>query len=167
MKYLVLVLALAAVSFGYISHGPQVRLWLPTGDEFGENNNLEYNTSFGIHYQLLYHMPVVALEGSIGYVFLSPEAAEGVDVNQHLIPITAGIRSYSGSLYLAGGLEMDNWSALEVNDIEVEGSRSEIGGFIGAGMVNRMGFGKLDLSARAHWMDFDDFMISLGAGVNF
>jgi hypothetical protein len=167
MKYLVLVLALATVSFGYISHGPQVGIWLPSGDEFGENDNLEYNTCFGIGYQLLYHMPVVAIEGSIGYVFLSPEEAEGIDASQHLIPITAGIRSYSGSLYAAGGLEMDNWSALEVNDIEVEESHSDIGGYIGVGMVNRMGFGKLDLSARAHWMDFDDFMISIGGGINF
>lgn len=163
MKYLVLVLALAAVSFGYISHGPQVRVWLPTGD-MGD----AYNTSFGIHYQLLYHMPVVALEGSIGYVFLSPEEVEGAEVSAHLIPITAGIRSYSGPLYIAGGLEYDNKShSVEVGGVETEDSDGEIGGFIGAGMVNRTGFGKLDLSARAHWMDFDDFMISLGGGINF
>lgn len=156
MKYLVLVLALAAVSSGYISHGPQVRLWLPTGD-LGD----AYNTSFGIHYQLLYHMAVVAFEGSIGYVFLSPEVDE---VDAHIIPITAGLRSYSGPLYLAGGLELDNRSTSYAG---VDSTRSDIGAFIGAGMVNRMGFGKLDLSARAHWMDFDDFMISIGGGINF
>ncbi len=66
MKYLVLALVLTAVSFGSISHGPQVGIWLPTGD-MGD----VYNTSFGIGYQLLYHMPVVAIEGSIGYVFMS------------------------------------------------------------------------------------------------
>lgn len=162
MKYLVLVLALATVSFGYISHGPRVGIWLPTGDMADA-----YGTSFGIQYQLLYHMPVIAIEGSVGYVFLSPEEAEGFDASQNLIPITAGIRSYSGSLYGAGGLELDNWSALEVNDIEVAESHSDIGGYIGVGMVNRMGFGKLDLSARAHWMDFDEFMISISGGINF
>lgn len=160
MKYLVLVLALAAVSFGYISHGPQVRVWLPTGD-MGD----AYNTSFGIHYQLLYHMPVVALEGSIGYVFLSPEAD---NVDAHIIPITAGLRSYSGPLYAAAGLELDNWSStVEVAGVEADSTKSDLGAFFGAGMVNRMGFGKLDLSVRAHWMDFDEFMISLGGGINF
>lgn len=160
MKYLVLVLALAAVSSGYISHGPQVRLWLPTGD-LGD----AYNTSFGIHYQAMYHMPVVAVEGSIGYVFLSTELE---DVSANLIPITLGLRSYSGSLYLAGGLEYDNMKVtVETPAGDVSDSDGEIGGYIGAGMVNRMGFGKLDLSARAHWMDFDDFMISIGGGINF
>lgn len=163
MKYLVLVLALAAVSFGYVSHGPQVGVWIPTGDMADG-----YGTSFGIGYQLLYHMPVVAIEGSIGYVFLTPEEIEGADVSAHLIPITAGIRSYSGSLYAAGGLEYDNTSvSVEVGGVETSDSDGEIGAYFGAGMVNRMGFGKLDLSARAHWMDFDEFMISIGGGINF
>jgi len=163
MKYLVLVLALATVSFGYVSHGPQVGVWIPTGDMADG-----YGTSFGIGYQLLYHMPVVAIEGSIGYVFLTPEEVEGADVSAHLIPITAGIRSYSGSLYAAGGLELDNFSSsAEIGEIEVDSTWSDVGAYIGAGMVNRMGFGKLDLSARAHWMDFDEFMISIGGGINF
>ncbi|MFO7625979.1 MAG: hypothetical protein R6V62_01815 [Candidatus Fermentibacteraceae bacterium] len=160
MKYLVLVLALATVSFGYISHGPQVGIWLPTGDMADA-----YGTSFGVLYQLLYHMPVVAIEGSVGYVFLSSDF-ENVDA--HLIPIAAGIRSYSGSLYAAGGLEYDNISSsVTVGGIETTESNGEIGAYIGGGLVNRMGFGKLDVSARAHWMDFDDFMISLTGGINF
>ncbi len=164
MKYLVLVLALAAVSFGYVSHGPQVRLWLPTGDMADA-----YNTSFGVHYQVLYHMPMLALDGSIGYVFLSPkDEVEGVEVSAHIIPITAGIRGYSGPLYLTGGLEYDNIGvSVKTGGVEVEDSNGEIGAFIGAGMVNRMAFGKLDIGARAHWMDFDDFMISIGGGINF
>lgn len=160
MKYLVLVLALATVSFGYISHGPQVGIWLPMGDMADA-----YGTSFGIQYQLLYHMPVIAIEGSVGYVFLSPDV-EGYDA--HLIPITAGIRSYSGSLYGAGGLEYDNISSsVTVGGVEISESEGNIGAYFGVGMVNRMGFGKLDLSARAHWMDFDQFMISIGGGINF
>jgi len=160
MKYLVLVLALATVSFGYVSHGPQVGVWIPTG-EMADG----YGTSFGVLYQLLFHMPVVAIEGSVGYVFL---ASELDNIDAHLIPITAGIRSYSGSLYAAGGLELDNFSSsAEIGEIEVDSTWSDVGAYIGAGMVNRMGFGKLDLSARAHWMDFDDFMISLTGGINF
>jgi hypothetical protein len=156
MKYLVLLLAVTAVSFGYISHGPHVKVWLPTGD-MGD----AYNTSFGIHYQAMYHMPVVAIEGTIGYVFLSTEIDE---MDASLIPISLGIRSYSGSMYAAGGLEYDHikWSMGDLDD-----SNGEIGGFFGAGMVNRMGFGKLDIGVRAHWMDFDEFMISLGAGLIF
>ncbi len=160
MKYLVLVLALATVSFGYISHGPQVGIWLPTGDMADA-----YGTSFGVQYQLLYHMPVIAIEGSVGYVFLSSDFD---NVDAHLIPITAGIRSYSGSLYAAGGLEYDNTSVtVETGGVEVSDSEGKIGAYFGAGMVNRMGFGKLDLSARAHWMDFDEFMISITGGINF
>ncbi len=58
-------------------------------------------------------------------------------------------------------------TTVEIGGVETSDSEGEIGGYIGAGMVNRMGFGKLDLSARAHWMDFDDFMISIGGGINF
>lgn len=160
MKYLVLVLALATVSFGYISHGPQVGIWLPTGDMADA-----YGTSFGIQYQLLFHMPVIAIEGSVGYVFL---ASKFDHIDAHLIPITAGIRSYSGSLYAAGGLEYDNTSTtVRVGEIETSDSEGNIGAYFGGGMVNRMGFGKLDLSARAHWMDFDEFMISISGGINF
>lgn len=164
MKYLVLLLAVTAVSFGYISHGPHLKLWLPTGD-FGD----AYNTSFGIHYQAMYHMPVVALEGSIGYVFLATDDVVGADVSAHMIPITFGLRSYSGSLYAAGGLEYDNFKVtVSVPEYgETSDSDGYLGLFIGGGMVNRMDFGKLDISARAHYIDFDEWMISLGAGLIF
>ncbi len=162
MKTLALIAVLATVAFaGGMEFGPQVGYWFPTGDAADV-----YSGNFYFGGQFLSHMAVVAIEGSIGYTPLAFEnELEGVDYSGHLIPICIGVRSYSGKIYAAGGLELDmvSW---EVGD--VEDSDSEFGGYIGAGIITPLvGTGDIDVSARLHFVDFDDMWVGIQGGINF
>lgn len=167
MKTLAIMAALATAAFaGSMEFGPQVGYWFPTGDA---GDDLAGNFYFGG--QFLSHMTVIAFEGSIGYISLKPEEeVEGQDFSGHVIPITAGIRSYSGTLYAAGGLELDMFSA-EVNDVEIEDyNDNEIGFYIGAGIITPIvGTGDVDISAKLHVADFDTDKMWFGiqGGINF
>ena len=91
--------ALTTIAFaGIVEYGPQVGYWVPTGD-VGD----VYSGNLYIGGQVLFHLPLMAVEGSVGYVSLKPDV-ELTDFSGHIIPITAGIRSYMGPLYAAGGL---------------------------------------------------------------
>ncbi len=102
MKTLIVMAVLATAAFaGIVEYGPQVGYWVPTGD-VGDL----YSGNLYIGGQVLFHMPVIAVEGSVGYVSLKQDEEDG-GASGHLIPITAGIRSYMGPLYAAGGIEID------------------------------------------------------------
>lgn len=167
MKTLVIMAVLATVAMaGAMEFGPQIGYWFPTGDA-GD----VYAGNFYFGGQFLSHMPVIAIEASIGYSPLKlEEEVEGVDFSGHLIPITAGIRSYSGKLYAAGGLELDMSSVkTEVGGVVVtDDSDSNFGGYVGAGIITPIvGTGDIDISARLHFVDFDDLWVGIGGGINF
>ncbi len=166
MKTLAIMAVLATAAFaGSMEFGPQVGYWFPTGDAADA-----YSGNFYFGGQFLSHMAVIAFEASIGYHPLKlEEEVEGVDFSGRIIPITAGIRSYSGTLYAAGGLELDMVSVeTEVLGETVEDSDSEIGGYIGAGIITPIvGTGDVDISARLHFIDFDDMWVGIQGGINF
>lgn len=166
MKTLALMAVLATVALaGVTEFGPQIGYWFPTGDA-GD----EYAGNFYFGAQFLYHMAVVAFEGGIGYSPLKMEdEPENSDFSGHMIPITAGIRSYSGMLYAGGGLELDmtSWT-IETAVGETDSSYSDFGGYIGAGLITPiMGTGDVDISAKLHFVDFDDMWVGIQGGINF
>ncbi len=173
MKTLVIMAVLATVALaGGMEFGPQVGYWFPTGDA-GD----AFSGNFYIGAQFISHMPVIAFEASIGYHPLKldgdlADALELVDTEYsgRLIPITAGIRSYSGTLYAAGGLELDMVSqSFEYADgTDSDDSDSEFGGYIGAGLITPIvGTGDVDINARLHFVDFDDMWVGIQGGINF
>ncbi len=177
MKTLIIMAVLATFAFaGTTEFGVQVGYWNPTGD-MGD----AYSGNFYIGGQFLSHMDVIAIEASIGYTPLKlDEDVEdlfdlaGVDYSGRLIPITAGVRSYSGAMYGAAGLELDLVSekieGFSDPADDTDESDSELGGYIGAGYVTPMGTtGDLDFNVRLHLMEFetDQMWLSIGAGLNF
>lgn len=165
MKTLALMAVLATVALaGGMEFGPQIGYWFPTGDAADV-----YSGNFYFGGQFISHMPVIAIEASIGYHPLKlDEEVEGFEFSGHLIPITAGIRSYSGKLYAAGGLELDMVSTeVEVLGETTDDSDSEFGGYIGAGIIVPTTAGDVDLSARVHFIDFDDMWVGIQGGINF
>lgn len=177
MKLLLVVLAVASLSFAGVNEfGVQIGYWNPTGD-MGD----AFNGSLYFGGQFIAHMEVVAVEASIGYMSLKLDDdleevydLDGADYSGRLIPITAGVRSYNGSLYGAVGLEMDMLSqkveSTEFPEVEFDESDSELGGYIGAGYVTPMGTtGDLDFNVKLHLMEFetDQMWLCFGAGLNF
>lgn len=157
MKLLIVLILVLSVSvfadiFEYGFHGG---LYLPTGD-IGD----VYNASpiFGGH--ILYHLPMIALEGSISYAVLQ-DAAELEDFSASIIPVLGGIRSYSGTFFYGGGLALHTFS--------VDDSETELGCYGNAGIVIPLTGMDFELSAKYHALDFefDDPWISLTAGLNF
>ncbi len=101
MKVLLLTAVLATVSLaGIFEYGPQIGYWIPTGDV---GDVYEADLYFGG--QVLFHLPLFAIEGSVGYVSLRQEA-EPKDFTSQFVPIAAGLRSYMGPVYAAGGFEL-------------------------------------------------------------
>ncbi len=177
MKTLIIMGILATFAFASVNEfGVQIGYWNPTGD-MGD----AYSGNFYFGGQFLAHMEVVAVEASIGYTSLKLDGdvedildLAGVDFSGRLIPITAGVRTYSNSVYIAGGLELDMTSVkMEVAanpTLDTDESNSELGGYIGAGYVTQMGTtGDLDFSIRLHLMEFetDQMWLGFGAGLNF
>ena len=177
MKTIFLMVALATIAFGSVNEfGVQVGYWNPNGD-MGD----AFAGNFYFGGQFLAHMQVVAIEASIGYSPLKLDEdvedsydALGLDFSGRLIPITAGVRSYSGAMYGAAGLEMDMISTKVEGNADpaddTDDSDSELGGYIGAGYVTPMGTtGDLDFSVRLHLMEFetDQMWLSFCAGLNF
>jgi hypothetical protein len=160
MRVLVLLAAVAAVSFaGIVEYGPQVGYWAPTGDV---GDAYSGNLYFGG--QLVFHLPVIAAEGSVGYLSLKPDV-EIAGYSGYIIPVTAGIRSYMGPIYTAGGLELD----MQKEDFVAGDSTSnQFSGYIGAGVVPAVPFvADIDASVRLHFVDFSDIWIGVTVGLNF
>lgn len=153
------VLATAAFA-SLVEYGPQVGYWAPTGDA-GD----AYSGNMYIGGQLLIHLPLIAVEGSVGYVSLKPDV-EIADFSGHIIPVTAGIRSYMGPLYAAGGLELD---VQKIDTGSAENiTENDFSGYIGAGIVPAIPFvADIDASARLHFVDFSDMWIGFTIGLNF
>lgn len=159
MKTLLVMSFLAAVSFaGIVEYGPQVGYWVPTGD-VGDI----YSGNLYLGGQILVHLPMLAVEGSVGYVSLKPDV-EVTDFSGHIIPVTAGIRSYMGPLYAAGGLEID----MTASDFHPDEDLNDFSGYIGVGIVPAIPFvADIDASARLHFVDFSDMWVGITVGLNF
>ena len=157
MKTLMIVLVFAAVSLsGSIEYGPQIGIWIPTGDV---GDIYESDIYFGG--QVLFHLTLFTIESSIGYVRLRQEA-EPKDYTSEFVPVTAGLRSYLGPLYAAGGLELD------INSFEEENYDIDVSGYIGAGFVPVIPFvADIDASVRLHFVRFEDMWVGITAGLNF
>jgi hypothetical protein len=110
---------------------------------------------------------VYAIEASVGYVFLQPEAdLEGFSA--HMIPINAGIRTYSGSLFYGGGVELDMSSvSYETPAGDVDDSESDFGAYGTLGTIIPLGGTKLELAGKLHFIDFEDLWLSAMAGIYF
>jgi hypothetical protein len=162
LALLVAVLSTVAVFAGYSEFGIHGGFYLPTGDA-GD----AYNLSPTIGGQFLMHMPVYAIEASVGYVFLQPEAdIEGFSA--HMIPINAGIRTYSGSLFYGGGVELDMSSvSYETPAGDVDDSESDFGAYGTLGTIIPLGGTKLELAGKLHFIDFEDLWLSAMAGIYF
>ncbi len=164
MKALLIIALISTTAFaGVIGYGPQIGFWAPTGD-VGD----VYNGNLYIGGQVLFHLPVIAVEGSIGYLALNDEQ-DLPGFSGHMIPVTAGIRSYMGPLYAAGGLELDMTSIeFDLLSTSVEASDNQLGAYIGAGIVPMIPFvADIDVSARLHFVDFSDMWVGVTAGLNF
>ena len=157
MKILLLTAVLAAVSLaGVFEYGPQVGYWIPTGDV---GDIYESDLYFGG--QVLFHLPLFAVEGSVGYVSLRQEA-EPDDFTGQFVPVATGLRSYMGPVYAAGGFEL---AIMKLDGIE---TGIDKGGYLGAGFVPAISFvADIDASARLHFVNFEDMWIGITVGLNF
>ena len=156
------VLCIGSLAFaGVTEFGAHGGVFVPTGDMSDA-----YNISLLLGVNVLSHFASFALEGSASYIFLSPEV-DGVSA--HMIPLLAGVRSYSGNLFAGGGL------ALHVASVEVDlpgggtasDSDSELGAYGNIGTSVPLSSMELELSAKLHWIDFDEMGITLTGGVYF
>jgi len=161
MKNLILVMALATLSFaGMVEFGAHGGLLLPSGDVGNA-----YSTSFMLGANLLVHMPIYAIEGSISYGILQPE--EDVDdFSGSLIPILAGIRTYSGPIFYGGGAGM-YMSSVSVGSVDT--SDEEFGLYGNLGMIFPTGTMDIEGSIKYHLVDFDTdkAWLSITAGAYF
>lgn len=162
LAVLLAVLATFSAFAGYSEFGIHGGLFFPTGDA-GD----AYNTCPEIGGQFLMHMPMYAIEASVGYVFLQPDL-DIDDYSGHIIPVTAGLRTYSGTVFYGGGLELDAYSASWTTPGgEMDDSESDLGAYGNLGTTLPLGGTKLELSGKLHWMDFDDMWLSAQAGIYF
>jgi hypothetical protein len=154
MKKLVcimLALGVSSLTAGMVEYGLHGGLLLPSGDA-GDF----YGTSYLIGGQILAHMPMFAVEGSIGYGILQAEN-DIDDFSASLIPILAGVRTYSGPVFYGGGagLYMASVSYNDPTFGNIDSSDEEFGAYGNLGMIFPAGTIDLEGSIKYHLIDFD------------
>jgi hypothetical protein len=143
--------------------GLHAGLFLPTGDA-GD----AFNASPFIGGQVLFHLPLYAVEGSASYVFLSSDADTLDNYSAHMIPLLLGIRSYMTGFFYGGGAELTMSSvSWDVGDTTEESSESDFGAYGVVGTELPLGGNEIELVGRLHWVDFDDIWLSVQAGIYF
>ena len=169
MKKLMIVLLVVSVSAfaGLVEFGGHAGLFIPVGD-----NTDFFKTSpiFGV--DILAHMPMFAIEGSISYTPLATEEVLGrLDYSANMIPILAGIRTYAGPIFYGGGLALHvvSWSYENESGEKTDESDSEFGAYGNVGMIFPTGGMDVEASLKYHLVDFDfdATWIGLTAGINF
>ena len=160
---LVLVLAVAAALAVSTEFGIHGGLMMPSGDAGEVYGNL--NPMLGG--QILVHLPTIAIEGSIDYVILGSENDED-DWSAYCIPIIAGIRSYTGSLFLGGGggFYLSKYE-FEADTGHVSVSNDDLSAYGNAGAIFHAGSTDIEGSLKLHWVSFEDIWLSLTVGVYF
>lgn len=151
MKTISLLLILSVSAFaGFVEFGAHAGGLFPSGDggDF-------YSTSpiFGVN--ILAHMPVYAIEGSISYGILQCKD-DLPDFSASLIPILAGIRTYTGPIFYGGGAGMYISSfSYELLGVKIDDSDSDFGAYGNLGMIFPTGSMDIEGSIKYHLVDFD------------
>jgi hypothetical protein len=143
----VVLLALSlSVSAGLVEFGVHGGLLIPSGDgaDF-------FSTSYIIGANVLAHMPIYAIEGSIGYGILQTDSSY-TDFSASLIPVLVGIRTYAGPIFYGGGAGMYISS---VSYAGYDDSESKIGAYGNLGMIFPTGSMDIEGSIKFHLVDFD------------
>ncbi len=144
---LVALLAVSiAVSAGFVEFGAHGGVLLPSG-----NGGDTFSTSFILGANILAHMPIYAIEGSIGYGFLQAKD-DTTDFSASLIPILAGIRTYSGPVFYGGGVGM-YLSSVSIGTVDT--SSEDFGAYGNLGMIFPTGSMDIEGSIKYHLVDFD------------
>lgn len=144
------VVALLGISMiasaGIVEFGAHAGILLP---------NSEISDAFSISpilgVNILAHMPIYAIEGSISYGILQPKG-EVSDATCSLIPILAGLRTYSGPVFYGFGAGMYITS---VSYESYDDSNSDFGAYGNFGMILPAGSMDLEGSFKYHLVDFD------------
>lgn len=161
---LLMALAVPAFAVGSVEYGVHGGLLLPTGDA-GDF----YSTSFLFGGNILAHMPMFAIEGSVSYGILQAEGdLEGFSAS--LIPILAGIRTYSGFVFYGGGAGLYMASAeWTEGGTTVDSSDENFGIYGNLGMIFPAGSMDIEGSIKYHLIDFDtdNAWIGLTVGTYF
>ena len=168
MKKLLILLLIGSLSAfaGLVEFGAHAGVFSPVGSVLDY-----YKTSpiFGVN--ILAHMPMLAIEGSVSYAPISTEEITGVtEHSESVIPILAGIRSYSGPIFYGGGLSLDLISIDMVREgSETDEMNSRMGAYGNVGMIFPIGGMDIEASLKYHLMDFDfdTSWFGLTAGINF
>ena len=168
MKKLMIVLLVLSVSAfaGLVEFGGHAGVFIPVGDDL---DGLNTSPIFGAN--ILAHMPMFAIEGSISYSPVSTEEITGyLDYSVSMIPILAGIRTYSGPIFYGGGLALHIASvSYESSGVKYDNTDSEFGAYGNVGMIVPTGGMDIEASLKYHLVDFDFDATWLGltAGINF
>ncbi len=168
MKKLMIVLLVLSVSAfaGLVEFGGHAGLFIPTGD-----NSDFYKVSPIFGANILAHMQMFAIEGSISYIPLSLEEIIGAtDNSESIIPVLAGIRTYAGPIFYGGGLALDIHSVNMVREgVETDETSSRLGAYGNVGMIVPTGGMDIEASLKYHLadFDFDAAWLGLTAGINF
>ncbi len=136
-----------AVSAGIVEFGAHAGILLPNSE-----NSDAFNISpiFGVN--VLAHMPVYAVEGSISYGILQPKG-DISDASFSLIPILAGLRTYSGPVFygFGAGMYILSMSSESYDD----DSETDFGAYGNLGMILPTGSMDIEGSFKYHLVDFD------------
>jgi hypothetical protein len=97
-----------------------------------------------------------AIEGSIGYGILQTKLDQD-DFSASIIPIIAGIRTYSGPIFYGGGggVYISSVSYTDPVAGDVDDSDSKFGIYGNVGMILPAGTMDLEGSLKYHLVDFD------------
>jgi hypothetical protein len=151
IKIISLLLILSVSAFaGTVEFGAHAGVLFPSGDggDF-------YSTSPIFGANILAHMPVYAIEGSISYGILQSKDDLN-DFSASIIPILAGIRTYSGPVFYGGGAGMYVASvSYESANGKIDDSDSEFGAYGNLGMIFPTGSMDIEGSIKYHLVDFD------------
>ena len=169
MKLLSIVLLAASVSAfsGLVEFGGHAGIFLPAGDDL---DAFKTSPIFGVN--VLAHMPMFAIEGSISYAPLSTDGLLDVtDYSANIIPVLAGIRTYSGPIFYGGGLAYHVTSVSFTDNLGVkhDDTESKFGGYANVGTVLPLGGTDIEASLKYHLVDFDfdSAWFGLTAGISF
>ena len=144
---LVVLLAVSVIiSAGLIEFGAHGGALFPSG-----NGGDTFSTSLIFGVNVLAHMPIYAVEGSIGYGILQPES-DSLDFSASLIPILAGIRTYSGPIFYGGGAGM-YISSVSIGSVDT--NNEDFGIYGNLGMIFPTGSMDIEGSIKYHLVDFD------------
>ncbi len=166
LMLIILVALSSLISAKGMQVGGAIGLYLPTGDA-GD----VFDPSIGLNGLFLYDWKEkMQLEGQIGFWMLS-NGTDYKGFSARYIPILAGIRYFqSPQLHFDGGAGIYAWSfEWDLADYgwglgKYSDSGSDIGIYGGAGyLLNN----KIDLNARIHFPDFDDFFLGVTVGYLF